>query len=119
MKNSFDLQKAMSWASTGSKTGKPSVSVREKTLARHNSELKCIKKVNLSDENSIKREILNSNEVENKYRNFSFEGNIPNTDLNLNEILDKGLSGELPSLTQDDWLLITILVNQGCWNKLR
>ncbi len=35
-------------------------------------------------------------------------------DLNLNKILDKGLSGELESLTQEDWLLIDMLTNQAC-----
>lgn len=81
MAETFNLQKAMNWASSGSKTGKPSVSAREQTLARHNSELKFIKKIDLSDENVIKRELLNSNELENKYRNFSLEEKFSNTDL--------------------------------------
>ena len=35
-------------------------------------------------------------------------------ELNLNEILDKGLAGELESMSKEDWLLLDSLVNQSC-----
>lgn len=34
--------------------------------------------------------------------------------LNLNEILDKGLAGELESMSKEDWLLLDSLINQSC-----
>lgn len=33
---------------------------------------------------------------------------------NLKEILDKGCSGELSSLTQEDWELLGYLINKSC-----
>ena len=36
------------------------------------------------------------------------------THLNLNEILDKGLAGELESMSKEDWLLLDSLINQSC-----
>ena len=35
-------------------------------------------------------------------------------DLNLNEILDKGLAGEIESMSKEDWLLLDSLINQSC-----
>ena len=72
MSTTFDLEKILQWASEGSNSESKNYA-SERTIQRHDSEWIDIKVINVSDSNALKRSILEGQELENRYRNYTGE----------------------------------------------